>query len=266
MQNTNPQLSPLSDNSGPTKTHALLAGSPAINAVLLADCSDVSGPIATDQRGIVRPQGGACDVGAFEFVPTLNPTLTVTKILIPSSDPGRCNLRINGVIKASNVGNGGTTGAIIRPLGPVTVDETAGTSTILSNYTTIIGGDCASNGAVTLAAGDNKTCTITNTRKPRLTVTKILIPSSDPGKFNLRVNGVIKASDVGNGGTTGAIIRPLGPVTVSETAGTSTSLTNYTTVIGGDCAANGTVTLAAGDNKTCTITNTRKPIMFHPRS
>ncbi len=52
----------LANNSAPTKTHALVAGSPALNV-------DPSGtgcePI--DQRGITRPQGGACDVGAFEL-------------------------------------------------------------------------------------------------------------------------------------------------------------------------------------------------------
>jgi len=50
----------------------------------------------------------------------------------------------------------------------------------------------------------------------------------------------------------------VGSHTVGETAGTGTSLTDYVTTIGGDCAANGSITLAAGDNKTCTITNTRK--------
>jgi hypothetical protein len=44
-----------------------------------------------------------------------DPTLTVTKILVPSTDAGKFNLLINGVIKASNVGDGGTTGAVIHP-------------------------------------------------------------------------------------------------------------------------------------------------------
>jgi hypothetical protein len=56
-------LGPLADNGGPTLTHALLAGSPAIDAADDAICP------ATDQRGTVRPQGAACDVGAYEFVP-----------------------------------------------------------------------------------------------------------------------------------------------------------------------------------------------------
>jgi CSLREA domain-containing protein len=48
--------------SGNTKTHALLAGSPAI------DAGAPSGVPATDQRGVARPQGARCDIGAFELV------------------------------------------------------------------------------------------------------------------------------------------------------------------------------------------------------
>jgi hypothetical protein len=62
--NTDPLLGPLADNGGPTLTHTLLSGSPAIDR---ADC--VFG--ATDQRGVARPQptlGGRCDMGAVEVV------------------------------------------------------------------------------------------------------------------------------------------------------------------------------------------------------
>jgi hypothetical protein len=58
----NAKLGPLANNGGPTQTMALLTGSPAINAV--TDCT--GGPIA-DQRGVARPQGIACDIGAFEL-------------------------------------------------------------------------------------------------------------------------------------------------------------------------------------------------------
>lgn len=59
-------LGPLTENGGPTRTHALLAGSVALEAA--ADCSLLDGitPVTEDQRGIARPQGAACDVGAFE--------------------------------------------------------------------------------------------------------------------------------------------------------------------------------------------------------
>jgi beta-glucanase (GH16 family) len=56
-----PGVGPLADNGGPTLTHALLAGSPAI------DTADATFCPATDQRGVARPQGAGCDVGAYEF-------------------------------------------------------------------------------------------------------------------------------------------------------------------------------------------------------
>jgi len=65
-----PLLGPLQDNGGPTFTHALLAGSPAIDAIPLAACSAA----AADQRGVTRPQGPACDIGAFEVVVNQPPT------------------------------------------------------------------------------------------------------------------------------------------------------------------------------------------------
>jgi len=64
LPGVNPLLGPLANNGGPTDTHALLAGSPALDAGDNATC------LATDQRGVTRPQGPACDIGAFEvFVP-----------------------------------------------------------------------------------------------------------------------------------------------------------------------------------------------------
>jgi hypothetical protein len=57
---TDPRLGPLQNNGGPTDTRALGAGSPAIDAA--GPCP----PPASDQRGVTRPQGPRCDVGAFE--------------------------------------------------------------------------------------------------------------------------------------------------------------------------------------------------------
>jgi hypothetical protein len=54
-----PLLGPLADNGGPTFTHALLAGSPALDAGL--------GGGSVDQRGVSRPQGAGPDIGAFEW-------------------------------------------------------------------------------------------------------------------------------------------------------------------------------------------------------
>jgi len=62
-----PRLAPPAANGGPTPNHALLAGSPAINAGSPAPPGSADGACATtDQRGVPRPQGGRCDIGAYE--------------------------------------------------------------------------------------------------------------------------------------------------------------------------------------------------------
>jgi hypothetical protein len=61
--NANPNLGPLAANGGPTRTMALPSGGPALNAVPSA-ASGCAG--STDQRGIPRPQGAGCDIGAYE--------------------------------------------------------------------------------------------------------------------------------------------------------------------------------------------------------
>lgn len=56
-------LGALGDNGGPTPTFLPQAGSPLIGAASTAEC------LAADQRGVARPQGAACDIGAVEVVP-----------------------------------------------------------------------------------------------------------------------------------------------------------------------------------------------------
>jgi hypothetical protein len=76
LDNTPAGLDPndLQNNGGPTQTIALLPTSLAVDAVPwnanpeLSSCTDTARQtIMTDQRGVPRPQGRACDIGAFEF-------------------------------------------------------------------------------------------------------------------------------------------------------------------------------------------------------
>jgi CSLREA domain-containing protein len=73
-------LGSLADNGGPTQTHALLGGSPAIDAG--RDCP----PPATDQRGMTRPVDGdgdtvaVCDIGAVEVDGPASTTTTTTSV------------------------------------------------------------------------------------------------------------------------------------------------------------------------------------------
>ena len=85
----NPRLTPLQDNGGPTFTHALMFGSPAIDAGNAATC------LSTDQRGVARPVGVTCDIGAYEgSVPWVSSPLVNTYTAnLTSSLPGTflCN-------------------------------------------------------------------------------------------------------------------------------------------------------------------------------
>lgn len=63
LNDTDPVVSSLGDFGGPTPTLALLEGSPAIDTAGNEACP------STDQRGIARPFGAACDIGAFESSP-----------------------------------------------------------------------------------------------------------------------------------------------------------------------------------------------------
>ncbi|MBI4760639.1 MAG: choice-of-anchor Q domain-containing protein [Chloroflexota bacterium] len=78
----NPGVGSLGNYGGSTLTHPLLLGSPAIDA---ADCPS---EITTDQRGVARPQGERCDVGAFEWNIELVDEIAITPPLIaPTATP-----------------------------------------------------------------------------------------------------------------------------------------------------------------------------------
>ncbi|HHJ15442.1 MAG TPA: CSLREA domain-containing protein, partial [Gammaproteobacteria bacterium] len=124
--NTDPMLGPLADNSGPTPTRGLLAGSPALNT------GDNSACLATDQRGTARDDG-ACDIGAFEgsvaFATCLPAPLTVdstTDAVDASPGDGTCadvdgNCTLRAAINEANACAGAD--SIVLPAGtyPLTI-------------------------------------------------------------------------------------------------------------------------------------------------
>lgn len=97
LTNKDPLLGPLQDNGGPVPTEALPLSSPAINA------GDNTGCPATDARGVSRPQGAACDIGAYE---AQLPDLSVAGSASPQPVIGR-----NALAYAITVRNGGSVGA-----------------------------------------------------------------------------------------------------------------------------------------------------------
>ena len=127
----------------------------------------------------------------------------------------------------------------------------------VTGYQGTMASDCAADGTITLQAGDEKTCTITNNDiAPKLTVIKHVVNddggTADAHDFTMHIRA--DGTDLefpGNEapGTTRTL--EAGTYTVSESGGPA----GYAATISGDCAANGTVSLAVGDEKTCTITN-----------
>lgn len=83
-----PQLGPLQDNGGPTDTQLPAAASPAIDAGADSTCA------ASDQRGVPRPQGAHCDIGAVERTtptagtPSLSNLTTTGASLSATANPG----------------------------------------------------------------------------------------------------------------------------------------------------------------------------------
>jgi HYR domain-containing protein len=72
--NGDPLLGAVADNGGPTQTMALGPGSAAIDAAVDANCP------ATDQRGVSRPHGAGCDIGAYESDAALDTTPPIISV------------------------------------------------------------------------------------------------------------------------------------------------------------------------------------------
>ncbi len=87
LVNRAPLLGPLADNGGPTATHALLGGSPALDAATGERCPQL------DQRSEPRPADGnedetaACDIGAYEAQSAPAP-VDSNKIFLPVIQSG----------------------------------------------------------------------------------------------------------------------------------------------------------------------------------
>jgi uncharacterized repeat protein (TIGR01451 family)/CSLREA domain-containing protein len=147
--NTDPLLGLLQNNGGLTPTHALLENSPAI------DMGDDNNCPNTDQRGVTRPQGNACDVGAYEYLPDSLADLAIAKFAQPNLVQAGTTLTYT--IQVSNAGPDlATSVTVIDDLPPTTTYQEASG----------LGWDCNYNGSMVtctknnLAAGANSEITI----------------------------------------------------------------------------------------------------------
>ncbi|HLB38251.1 MAG TPA: choice-of-anchor Q domain-containing protein [Gemmatimonadales bacterium] len=257
LQNADPLLGALADNGGPTRTVALLSGSPAIDA---GSCVQ-----ATDQRGMVRPQGSACDIGAYERAPaevsitktdgatTAVPGTPVTytivatnagpsnapSVTVADSFPGTCTgaswtcAGAGGGICALS-GSGDISDAANLPAGgsatyTATCTTSASATGSLSNTATASVG-----GGVTDPTPGNNSATDTDTLTPQADVSVALIDAPDPV---VGLGTLTYTIDVASGGPSSA-----SAVSVVHTLPAGATFSSLTAV-GWSCSAGtGTVT------------------------
>jgi Prealbumin-like fold domain len=198
------------------------------------------------------------------YINTFQPT-SLTLVKQVTNDNGGTALATAWTLSATGpksisgaTGSSAVTNAGVDP-GSYTLSETGPAGYAASAWTCNDGTNPVpvASGVVTLAINKSYTCTITNNDiAPQLKVTKLLVPTSDFGTFNLTIDGTVFKTAASNNGNTGFVTVNAGTHTVGETIASGT-LSNYIATFGGDCAANGSITLAPGDVKQCTITNTR---------
>ncbi|MCL4299649.1 MAG: DUF11 domain-containing protein [Anaerolineae bacterium] len=180
ITNTNPLLAAsLADNGGSTETLALLGGSPAI------DGGTCNGAPAADQRGIARPQGTACDIGAYET--SAQPNFFLTKRVDDATpDPGQritytITLQNNGSLSATNTTLSDPLPAGLSLAGPARLDPpgsvfTPTLPTLASGLTLSSGHSITLTFPVTASAGLVGGTVLTNT--VTVTSTEVVTPQT----------------------------------------------------------------------------------------
>jgi hypothetical protein len=184
-------------------------------------------------------------------------TLVVQKACNPTADPGTFNLQVDGASVGTAAGCGQSRSTNVTP-GSHTVSETAAGTTVLSDYDSVTGGACASDGSITLTAGQTATCTITNTRKPKITVTKTCPngKQSSGDRFEVVNNGTRTGYILDCGESTTFLVAAGSPLNVTEAVpdgNKTTNLANYRFTRSAGCTS---TALPAGATVACTITNT----------
>ena len=164
------------------------AGSVAINAAGAGPCSS-----ATDQRGITRPQGSACDVGAVEVVPVNQATLTA--IATPAS------IVFNATSALSTTGGSGT--------GAVSYAVTAGNAFCSMAGSTLTGTGVGTCTVTATKAGDGSynatTATATVTVGKAATATTLVPPAAIVLGQTTTVTASVAVVAPGGGTPTGTI-------------------------------------------------------------
>jgi uncharacterized repeat protein (TIGR01451 family) len=181
LSSTNPLLDPagLRDNGGLTQTIALQPGSPAIDKIPSA-VNGCGTTITADQRGVSRPQGPGCDIGAFELMPA-GADLAITKSASPS--PVVSGNRLTYTLTVNNNGPQDATG--------VTVTDPLPDSVHFNSVTASQGMCTRSTTTNPLPKGGTLTCSLGNLANDASARVTIVVTATTPGTLTntARVSG-----------------------------------------------------------------------------
>ena len=210
--NIDPFLGPLSDNGGPVATMALKPGSRAIDAGTNSGCP------TTDARGVIRPAGVTCDIGAFEVATPAATTLAASAI-----SPGAAVL--NGtasnpdIVSASAHFEFGPTTAYGSDTSPNQLGKTAANVPLASAISglaanTLYHFRLVVNNAAGVAFGADRTFTTASSATPHPRAPKISGLKVSPSSFVAASHGVAVTS-----------VRTGATVSYSDTATATTTFT-----------------------------------------
>ena len=252
----NPQLRPLGFYVGPTQTRPPQSGSPAINAgaaacnVVYTDpTTNMPVTLSSDQRGVSRPQGSACDIGAVEIrgytlVPVAGGTPQTTSIGTAFAPPIAVTLTETGgfPLPASGVSvmftvTPGASGASATVTGSPALTDSTGVASVNGIANGIAG---AYTGTASMAGGAAATLALANAA----VVTSVSPSSGD-------VNGGSLVTITGAGFAPGNTTVRVGGTTVTPDSVTATAITFRTPAGAAGAAdvivtANGVGTTKAG--------------------
>jgi hypothetical protein len=206
-------------------------------------------------------------------------TLTVIKTVNTNNNPEFTGVASDFSINVTTDGGaavfgpfmGSETGTVVDITSPgqtfrVTEADTRG-------YNLMFSGDCTATGDgisadVFVAAGEHKTCTLTNTAPPvtetegTLNVIKVVDTNNNPEFTGSPGDFMISVQTDGGTPVEGPFAGESDPGTAVTVPGGQTfqviepDTRGYNLTFGGDCAADGTVFVDVGQTKTCTLTNT----------
>src|SRR3989344_3687529 len=263
---------------GPTPLSGVEGATSTTNASIMPGAYDLSesGPSGYSSSGwscnggnqidsntvvIGAGQNVTCNITNDDVPPAAPGHLIVDKVTQPSGSTTEFSIMATGTGAITGGRSGTTTDAVSKhyevAAGTYSVSETA-----MDGWMTV-SNTCAS---VAVAAGETETCTITNLKLPMITVTKMVVNdntgTATSSDFTIHVHDMSGTTtvDVAGSPQPGSAVGSTytvapGPYHVMETGGPA----GYTSAIGGDCASDGWITLAAGDVKSCTVANNDEP-------